>query len=51
MYSHLYPTGAVAAGGTIAITSGWMVLGWALLGASALMAAGLTVSRLRRGRR
>jgi hypothetical protein len=47
----MYPVGAVAAGGTIAMTSGWMVLGWTLLGVSALAAASMTTVRLRRGRR
>lgn len=50
MYNHLYPTGAVAAGGAIAATSGWMVLGWVLLGAAVLLGGGMTVARLRRGR-
>lgn len=50
MYNHAYPTGAVAAGGTIALTSGWTVAGWALLGVAAMMAVALTTAKLRRSR-
>lgn len=49
MYAHhIYPVGAVAAGGTVAALSGWNVAGWVLLSASVLVAAGMTVVRLRR---
>jgi len=50
MCNHLYPTGAVAAGGTIMVTSGLTIAGWILLGAAVLVAGVMTAVRLRRGR-
>jgi hypothetical protein len=50
MYNHYYPVGAVAAGGTIAVTSGLTIAGWVLLGAAVLAATVMTTVRLRRGR-
>jgi len=44
--NHHMPAG-VAAAGTFALTSGWMITGWTLLGL-AIAATTLTVVRLRR---
>jgi len=40
----------VAAAGTFALTSGWMITGWTLLGLAIVAATRLTVVRVRRRR-
>ena len=48
MYGNTVTTAALAAGSTIAVTTGWSVIGWCILGVTVLASLSLTARKLAR---